>query len=347
MNQGWPMLPLFHIAKDGKCACGRYKCNPGKHPRISKWPQLASTEPSQIADWWNQWPDSNVGIVTGSKSGLLCLDVDPRNGGDEALKKLEQRIGKVSGDALTAQTGGGGQHLIFQHPGGYIKSKANELGAGLDIKADGGYIVAAPSNHISGGVYEWSSGLYDPPDVPEGLLNLLIGDFATNCKPDSYAKVGERNNHLASFAGKLRAKGYTRHKLEIALLEENALRCSPPKSPSEVKTIAKSIAKYERGTAFLFEWRDAIQSPAGPPNPTTRHVLLSLSTWMDLQGKSCFPTQEQIQTATGLTPKTIRKHIRLAEKQGWIKTYRRTEATSQTWNYGYIATPPLIELCGC
>src|SRR5262245_48964019 len=78
------------------CSCNRDVCeNPGKHPRIMDWPDKASKHPEDINGWWTLWPDSNLGIATGSASGVLVLDVDPRNGGDEALARLEHERGRL------------------------------------------------------------------------------------------------------------------------------------------------------------------------------------------------------------------------------------------------------------
>jgi Bifunctional DNA primase/polymerase, N-terminal len=92
------------------------------------------------------------------------LDVDPRNGGDETLASLEHRHG-VLPTTWRFLTGGRGQHIIFRHPGGRIKSLAGALGSGLDVKADGGLIVAPPSRHISGRRYAISVD-HHPDDVP-------------------------------------------------------------------------------------------------------------------------------------------------------------------------------------
>ena len=84
------------------------------------------------------------------------MDVDPRNGGDDALKELETIYGALP-DTVRQLTGGGGVHLLFKRPDlPHVRGPKDALGRGIDVKADGGYIVAAPSNHISGGAgYAW------------------------------------------------------------------------------------------------------------------------------------------------------------------------------------------------
>src|SRR5947207_5105754 len=85
--RGWPVMPL-HDLIHGHCSCTNPNCkHPGKHPQIGDWPNTATLDPAQIQRWWHvQYPSANVGILTGARSGLAVLDVDPRNGGDLALE---------------------------------------------------------------------------------------------------------------------------------------------------------------------------------------------------------------------------------------------------------------------
>jgi len=159
-GHGWRVLPVQ-----------------GKVPLLPGWSRpdgtgAASTDPDTIRTWWARWPQANVGIATGPASDLAVLDVDPRNGGTESLGALEETHGVLPG-TVTALTGGGGVHLLFAHPGRRVSSRANALGAGLDVKADGGMIVAAPSLHpATGRAYGWLGGAWrDPlPAWPAVLL---------------------------------------------------------------------------------------------------------------------------------------------------------------------------------
>lgn len=140
---GWCVIPLHDVAA-GRCSCrdGTGCKTPGKHPRINRWQRDASADPNLIAGWWKQWPQANVGILTGERSGLLVLDVDPRHDGEDTLATFEATHGKLPA-TVTVLTGGGGQHLYFAHPGGKIRSLT--LGNGLELKADGTFVVAPPS----------------------------------------------------------------------------------------------------------------------------------------------------------------------------------------------------------
>jgi hypothetical protein len=148
---GFPVFPV-HTVRGGKCSCGKLDCrSPGKHPRTSRGFIDATTDRKKIKAWWTEWPDSNIGMPTGSVSGLLVLDVDPRNGGYKSLAKVLIDSGPLPPTAKQ-QTGGGGRHLFFRYSG---LKMPKTLAPGIDVKADGGYVVVAPSIHQSGKRYKW------------------------------------------------------------------------------------------------------------------------------------------------------------------------------------------------
>jgi hypothetical protein len=124
--------------------------------------------PAEIEAWWQRWPGANVGVVTGWVSALVVLDVDPRHDGDRALAALEDRHAALPA-TVTSATGGGGRHLWFAHPAHLVPSRP--LRPGLDVKAEGGMVVAPPSVHASGDLYRWCPGR--APD--EQLLAPLPG----------------------------------------------------------------------------------------------------------------------------------------------------------------------------
>ena len=175
-ERGWPVLPIFEIV-DGQCACGGGpKCSPGKHPRLPNGFKGASLKPDKIREWWTQWPDANIGIATGHVSNLLVIDVDTDKGGEDTLAALEAEYGPLP-DTPEVITGGGGRHVYLQSPETRIRSKAGDLGQGVDHRADGGYVLGALSSHKSGRIYEWESSSH-PDDVPlapasDWLVRLL------------------------------------------------------------------------------------------------------------------------------------------------------------------------------
>jgi hypothetical protein len=172
-RQGKPVFPLHNPTRRG-CSCGKANCNNvGKHPRTARGLKDATTDERQITEWWKKWPDANIGYPTGKVSGEFTLDVDPRHGGDESLREFERRYGPLPKTA-TVNTGGGGKHLKFKHPGNIpIKNATNVDGLpGLDLRGDGGYIVVPPSLHASRKRYVLDEN--SPPEpvaAPASLIN--------------------------------------------------------------------------------------------------------------------------------------------------------------------------------
>jgi hypothetical protein len=99
-----------------------------------------------VLTWWQRWPEANVGIGTGREAGIVVLDVDVQHGGGGTLAELVKKNGDLP-DAPQVLTGGGGKHVYFAHPGGEVRNSAGKLGLGLDIRADGGYVIMPPSVH--------------------------------------------------------------------------------------------------------------------------------------------------------------------------------------------------------
>ena len=159
--RGWHVIPL-HTVRQRRCSCGDPQCEkPGKHPIITDWTNTATKDPAQIREWWSQWPQANVGILTGERSGLAVLDVDPRHGGDLALEDFEQTYGPLP-DTAVALSGSKGPHHYFALNGPLGKF---DPGPGLNLQADGAQVVAPPSLHHSGNRYEWEASSH-PDDVP-------------------------------------------------------------------------------------------------------------------------------------------------------------------------------------
>jgi putative DNA primase/helicase len=243
---GWPVLPV-HGVRAGRCTCGRVGCDtPGKHPRLARWPELATTDAAVIARWWSWWPDANVGLATGS--GLLVLDVDPRHGGDASLADLERQHGALP-DTPRALTGGGGTHYLLQidRP---IGNKI-AIAPGLDLRGDGGFIVAPPSRHASGTVYRWDVTAH--PDetplapAPRWLLDLCASPRAraSDASGDELHLVeGERNCGLFREACAWRRRGIGHAALLDMLRAVNAHHVDPPLPERELEAIAASAMKY-------------------------------------------------------------------------------------------------------
>jgi hypothetical protein len=250
-SNGFPVFPL-HWPTEVGCSCESRDCNDtGKHPRTLHGFKDATTEPAKVSEWWDKWPKANIGIPTGPGSGLLVLDVDPRNGGVDSLESLIMKHGHFS-DTAEQVTGGGGRHFFFSHFGG---SLPKTLAPGIDLKGDGGYVVVAPSLHRSGTRYQWDGlagqkALLNPAPPPVWLKELI-----STTKTEANGQLieeherwdeGQRNNKLASVGGTMRRRGMSPKAIEVALLEENRQRCNPPLGEAEVRRIAESVARYKQ-----------------------------------------------------------------------------------------------------
>jgi Bifunctional DNA primase/polymerase, N-terminal len=166
--RGWPVFPC-HAMRDGQCTCRKSDCHsPGKHPRFRGSFKHATTDSERIQQWWTKYPDANVAIAMGAASGLIVLDLDPRNYGDLTLDELEAQYSKLP-KTVVSFTGGGGAHYFFRYLTEPIRSGKGVLGPGLDIQSDGTYIVAPPSRHASGREYEWEVSSH-PDQVPIAAL---------------------------------------------------------------------------------------------------------------------------------------------------------------------------------
>ncbi len=156
-----------------------FPCEPGgKRPLTPNGFWEATTDKRELARWWRRWPRANVAIPTGRSSGLLVLDVDAAEG-LQSVAELELARGQPPKTAK-AFTGGGGEHLYFRYPsegelraaGLYwekVRNSQGLLGDGLDVRGEGGYVVAPPSRTLR--AYEWAES--SPPASPSWLLGCL------------------------------------------------------------------------------------------------------------------------------------------------------------------------------
>lgn len=134
---------------------------------------MASAERASIDRWWQRWPVANVAVRTGAVSGLVVVDVDPGHGGDATLAELLERHGPLPAGALV-HTGSGGRHLYFAHPGGVVRNDTGRrLGPGLDVRGDGGYVIAPPSRHVTGTGYRWDGPDRSLAALPDWLIGRL------------------------------------------------------------------------------------------------------------------------------------------------------------------------------
>ncbi len=260
---GFPVLPL-HTTHGGSCGCGRGDCpSPGKHPRTEHGHLDATTDEVTIREWGRKWPEANVGMRTGTPGGVVVLDVDPRNGGDRALKALELSHGELPRTVKQYTGSDGGVHIFFRHPGPHV-SVGSRSGipvpgvepSGMDFRGEDGYVVVAPSMHVSGRRYAWAPGQApgETPfaEMPEWLRSLIqsgVSTRTTEIVPGDARLIleGQRHTTLASLAGTMRRRGMSDAAIAAALKAENTNSCRPQPLPeSEVDSIVRSAKDWPR-----------------------------------------------------------------------------------------------------
>lgn len=287
--KGFRVIPL-HTPTNGRCSCANGDCSSvGKHPRISNGVKGATTDIEIIDEWWNLWPSANIGIATGAASNCFVLDVDARSGGLDSLDQLLSQHGPLP-ETAWSNTGGGGNHYFFTHPGFDVKNRSGFV-PGLDIKGENGYVVAAPSVHGSGQEYRWDS-VHELTDTdlaqaPQWLLDCLAQrDQASNVASPlvgGTVSEGGRNSFLTSIAGTLRKRGVEGEVLFNALSGINQQSCIPPLAVSEVRSICESIERYPSGSSVI-EWPDRIsplpQFTLQVPKLRERMIPMPLRAWI-------------------------------------------------------------------
>jgi Bifunctional DNA primase/polymerase, N-terminal len=173
-QRGWPVFPLI-----------------GKRPLVTRGFYQATTDEACIHAWWTRWPWANIGIPTGTRTGIWVVDVDARHDGFASLQKITAHA--PLDPTATVRTGGGGLHLYFARRTDLdfpIKNATEFAGYhGIDLKVDGGYVVAPPSRHASGGYYHWLN------DLPPARFPDVFVEFARP-RPRSEMLVPGRVSHL-------------------------------------------------------------------------------------------------------------------------------------------------------
>ena len=207
-----------------------------KLPRWRAWQEKATSEPDVVASWWDEHPEDNIGIATGD--GLVVIDVDA--GGVATMNELQDRHGKLP-RTRTVRTASG-FHAYFRCPI-LVTNSARALGAGVDVRGDGGFVVAPPSIHPEGGTYSYV-GAYATSDLPDVWIALLRSRPRLTLSPETTYGEGSRNDALMRRAGQMRRNGLEGNVIEAALLELNRTQCVPPLRDAEVRQIAASVARY-------------------------------------------------------------------------------------------------------
>lgn len=284
--KGWNVLPLHTPDAFAQCSCNKSDCKSvGKHPRTMHGLKDATTDQAKIRQWWTMWPNANIGIVTGNASGFVVLDVDLKSHGEKSLTYLESDYALLP-ETLESITGSGGSHYLFTYPDISIKNSASSIAQGLDIRSDGGYIVAPPSLHKSGKRYQWKNDC-DLTTMPDWLLQLATetsqasGEFVNGeCIPE-----GQRNITLFRLACSVRSRGLDEPEILALVQAVNNHRCEPPLDESEVKALTASSCGYVPESNFM-------KGSDAPLDTTSQFEKLGQS-WAEFARQS-FPESEKI-----------------------------------------------------
>ncbi|MBZ5624683.1 MAG: bifunctional DNA primase/polymerase [Acidobacteriia bacterium] len=264
----------MHTPIERRCSCRRDCGSPGKHSRIKDWQNVATTDPSTIKSWWRGFPSANVGVATGVQSGLFVIDVDGE-AGRESLKRLMEEL-QWESKTLTVETGRGLQ-LYLEHPQVAMPNRVNLTGfPGIDVRGDGGCVVAAESEHWTGKRYRFIDPTVPVSAAPPELVALLTAkrpaaaqiSIAREAGPalpgeDDLILEGGRNDTLFKNACAMRGRGLEEAQIRQEIMIINETQCELLVDEKEIAAIAHSAAKYKKG-----KWAPG---PWGEENPLFYH----------------------------------------------------------------------------
>lgn len=236
VDSGWSVLPVKPEEK---------------RPYMTNWLQYTRTRASKemVENWFNKLTGAGVGAVTGRISNMVVLDVESYcpTPIEDLLKRYPTQ--------MIARTGSGGYHLFYSYPQnvGRVSNRVR-LFEGIDLRADGGFIVLPPTIHPNGNRYEWikrgALGAF-----PVGLLDLRTQPTTQNegwiVEALRGVSEGGRNDTCARLAGYFFKKGVNADIVEAMLLEWNE-RNDPPLPVHEIRTTLKSIERKHSGADNQF-----------------------------------------------------------------------------------------------
>jgi hypothetical protein len=312
---GFRVFPLHHADAFGACSCGKPVCKIAKHPRISGWQTKATTKSSQIEKWWRLWPEANIGLVTGD--GLIVVDLD----GPEAEAYAEERGLPSTASVKTSR----GWHLYYAGDGPCRVG----IGPGVDVRGNGGYVVAPPSVHKTGAEYTWINALETTlAEVPAWVLDKS-GTPSVSRPPRSATPTrvrskgrswqfdeGERNDGLFRLGSAMRGMGMSEDEIGAALDVANHERCMPPLADKEIESIVAGVSCYPCGRLID---KTLLSLKLGSYATT---VYLALRTSCDSNGE-CRRSFPSLSSQTGMARTTVIKAVKDLTHAGFIRQTRQ------------------------
>lgn len=231
-EMGWSVIPL----KDKD-----------KIPAIPSWKELQKRLPTdqELVNWFGSGKPRNIGIVTGAISNLDVLDLDS----PQAVSYAEQHFFKSHLIVQTAK----GQHWYYSHKTGSKNFQGRADMPNIDLRAEGGYVVAPPSLHPTGARYTWltenfSAGtilspLPELPSPPSSTAKLSIEEI------EQGVSKGKRNSTMARYVGLLIHQGLNRDQCLDRCMETNKRNTPPLEEKDVAKTLASIFALHEKEAA--------------------------------------------------------------------------------------------------
>lgn len=225
--------------------------SPASKRPLEKWKGLQeeAADEEVIGRWWSDYPDADVGVVTGQVSGIVVIDCDS----DEAIELVNAQ-GIDSPVRVRTKRG---LHLYFAHNGSRVRNAVNWRGmSGVDVRGDGGYVKVPPSTNYSWDnkypidindlVHEMPRWSYE--DTREELTQLPDLSGVKPLEIPSEASDGSRNSTMTRIVGKLITDNpkLWGKELLIETWAENQRRCTPPLDGEEIRTIVRSVAEIHK-----------------------------------------------------------------------------------------------------
>jgi hypothetical protein len=175
-ERGWP---VFMLGRSKRPVANCHDCRNSDHDPATCGHltchgfYAASTDPARVAAIVAAVPSGQLAVRTGAVSGLLVVDVDPQHGGTASL--IDLVLERLLPRTLFVRTGSFGSHLYYRHPGRPMPSRPMPGRKGIDIKADGGYVVLPPSvHHRTGRPYQWRDRTADVVEMPPALVTACL-----------------------------------------------------------------------------------------------------------------------------------------------------------------------------
>lgn len=273
IEMGFAVIPLI-----------RHDKRPATMHGLNDW----TDNPQDVADWWRDNPEDNIGIVCGQPShGLLVIDIDIDESKDKdgyaSLREWETMNGQLPETAVSI-TGSGGMHYLYRIDAtrGQIRPSAN-IEMGIDIRCDSSYIVAPPSVHPNGNRYEWQDSPEDTPIAnADGNVYALVDHIQRNgvvndleakkangkFKLPDVISEGKRDKMLYKYACHLRALGRTNEEISNSVYGANAKHCDPPLDKVTLNKLIRSACTHDPGKSAEYRAKES-QAAGDAPNVIT------------------------------------------------------------------------------